>query len=85
MFIDIRPDTLNMDPSKIEAAITPRTKAICAVHYAGVGCEMDEILAIIRRYRQATDLPLFARPNAGTPSRSVRCTTISTPATTVRA
>ena len=46
VFVDIRPDTLNIDETKIEAAITPRTKAICPVHYAGVACEMDKIMAI---------------------------------------
>lgn len=46
VFVDIRPDTLNIDENLIEAAITPRTKAICVVHYAGVGCEMDAIMAI---------------------------------------
>ncbi|BAN36684.1 TDP-4-oxo-6-deoxy-D-glucose transaminase [Sulfuricella denitrificans skB26] len=50
VFIDIRTDTLNIDESKIEAAITPRTKAIVPVHYAGVGCEMDAIMAIAERY-----------------------------------
>ena len=45
-FIDIRPDTLNLDESKLEALITPRTKAILPVHYAGVGCEMDAIVEI---------------------------------------
>lgn len=49
-FIDIRPDTMNMDESLIEPAITERTKAIVPVHYAGVGCEMDEIMAIAARY-----------------------------------
>ena len=49
VFVDIRPDTLNLDPSLIEAAITPRTKAIVAVHYAGVACDMDEICSIARR------------------------------------
>ena len=44
VFVDIRPDTLNIDERLIEAAITPRTKAILPVHYAGVGCEMDAIL-----------------------------------------
>ena len=48
VFVDIRPDTLNLDESKLRAAITPRTKAIVPVHYAGVGCEMDCILAIAR-------------------------------------
>jgi len=50
VFVDIRPDTLNIDETLIEAAITPRTKAICVVHYAGVGCEMDAILAIAQRH-----------------------------------
>lgn len=50
VFVDIRPDTLNIDERLIEAAITPRTKAICVVHYAGVGCEMDAILDIARRH-----------------------------------
>ena len=43
VFVDIRPDTMNIDESLIEAAITPKTKAIVPVHYAGVGCEMDSI------------------------------------------
>lgn len=46
VFVDIRQDTLNIDERLIESAITFRTKAICVVHYAGVACEMDEILAI---------------------------------------
>jgi len=46
VFLDIRPDTLNLDESSLEAALTPRTRAIVPVHYAGVGCEMDAILAI---------------------------------------
>ncbi len=50
MFVDIRPDTLNIDETKIEAAITPRTKAIVPVHYAGVACEMDRIMDIARRH-----------------------------------
>lgn len=50
VFVDIRPDTLNIDESLIEAAITPRTRAICVVHYAGVGCEMDAIAAIAARH-----------------------------------
>jgi dTDP-4-amino-4,6-dideoxygalactose transaminase len=50
VFVDIRTDTLNIDESKIEAAITPRTKAIVVVHYAGVGCEMDAIGAIAQRH-----------------------------------
>ncbi|MBN3941743.1 MAG: dTDP-4-amino-4,6-dideoxygalactose transaminase [Nostoc sp.] len=50
-FVDIRPDTLNIDESKIEAAITCKTKAIVPVHYAGVGCEMDEIIKIAQHYQ----------------------------------
>lgn len=50
VFVDIRPDTLNIDETLIEAAITPRTKAICVVHYAGVACEMDAILAIAAKH-----------------------------------
>jgi dTDP-4-amino-4,6-dideoxygalactose transaminase len=51
VFVDIRPDTLNLDESKLEALITTKTKAIIPVHYAGVGCEMEEILKIARRYK----------------------------------
>ena len=50
VFVDIRPDTLNIDETKIEAAITPRTKAIVPVHYAGVGCDMDAIMDIAARH-----------------------------------
>lgn len=50
VFVDIRPDTLNIDETLIEAAITDRTRAIVPVHYAGVACEMDTILDIARRY-----------------------------------
>lgn len=53
VFIDIRPDTLNMDENQIIAAITPKTKAIVPVHYAGVACEMDAILAIAKTYNLA--------------------------------
>lgn len=49
-FIDIRPDTLNIDETLIEDAITPQTRAICVVHYAGVGCEMDRIMTIARAH-----------------------------------
>ena len=49
VFADIRPDTLNLDETRLEALITPRTRAVAPVHYAGVGCEMDAILAIARR------------------------------------
>lgn len=51
VFVDIRPDTLNLDEALVEAAITPRTKAIVPVHYAGVACEMDTLLDIGRRRR----------------------------------
>jgi dTDP-4-amino-4,6-dideoxygalactose transaminase len=50
VFVDIRPDTMNIDEKKIEEAVTPRTKAIVPVHYAGVACEMDEIMAIAKRH-----------------------------------
>lgn len=50
VFVDIREDTLNIDERIVEAAITPRTKAICVVHYAGVACEMDAILEIAARH-----------------------------------
>lgn len=50
VFTDIRPDTLNIDEKLIEAAITPKTRAIVAVHYAGVACEMDTIMDIAARY-----------------------------------
>lgn len=49
VFVDIREDTLNLDERLIEAAVTPRTRAIVPVHYAGVACEMDTILAIAER------------------------------------
>ena len=50
VFVDIRPDTLNIDERLIEAAITPRTKAIVPVHYAGVACELEAIMDIARRH-----------------------------------
>ena len=50
IFVDIRPDTLNIDENLIEAAITPRTKAIFPVHYAGVSCEMDRIMTIAEKH-----------------------------------
>ena len=50
VFVDIRPDTMNIDETKIEAAITDRTKAIVTMHYAGVACEMDIIMDIAKRY-----------------------------------
>lgn len=50
VFVDIRPDTMNIDETLIEAAITDKTKAIVPVHYAGVGCEMDTIMALAEKY-----------------------------------
>ena len=50
VFVDIRPDTMNIDETKIEAAITDKTKAIVPVHYAGVACEMDTIMEIAKRH-----------------------------------
>ena len=50
VFVDIRPDTLNVDEKLIEAAITERTRVIVPVHYAGIGCEMDTIMEIARRH-----------------------------------
>jgi dTDP-4-amino-4,6-dideoxygalactose transaminase len=50
VFIDVRPDTLNLDENQLEALITPRTKVIVPVHYAGVGCEMQEIMAVAGRH-----------------------------------
>jgi dTDP-4-amino-4,6-dideoxygalactose transaminase len=47
-FVDIRPDTMNIDEKLIEAAVTDKTKAIVPVHYAGVGCEMDTIMDIAK-------------------------------------
>ena len=51
VFADIRPDTLNLDESRLESLITPRTRAIVVVHYAGVGCEMDAIMEIANRHQ----------------------------------
>lgn len=50
VFVDVRPDTMNIDESKIEAAITDKTKVIVPVHYAGVACEMDAIMALAQKY-----------------------------------
>ena len=50
VFVDVRPDTMNIDETKIEAAITDRTRVILAMHYAGVACEMDAIMEIARRH-----------------------------------
>jgi len=55
VFIDIRPDTLNMDENQLEGLITKKTKAIIPVHYAGVGCEMDIIMNIANKY----DIPVI--------------------------
>ena len=49
-FVDIRPDTMNMDENKIEDAVTEKTKAIIPVHYAGVGCDMDAIMEVAMRH-----------------------------------
>ena len=54
VFIDIRQDTLNIDENQLEGLITPNTKAIIVVHYAGVGCEMNQILKIAKKY----DIPV---------------------------
>lgn len=51
VFVDIRPDTMNIDENRIEEAVTEKTKAICVVHYAGVACEMDTIMKIARKYK----------------------------------
>lgn len=51
VFVDVRPDTMNMDERLIEAAITPQTRAIVPVHYAGVVCEMDAIMALAEKYQ----------------------------------
>jgi dTDP-4-amino-4,6-dideoxygalactose transaminase len=53
VFLDIRPDTLNLDESLLEAKITPQTKAIAVVHYAGVGCEMDVIMDVAHHHNLA--------------------------------
>lgn len=51
VFVDIRPDTMNIDENLIEAAVTPKTKAIVPVHYAGVACDMDKIMGIAQEHR----------------------------------
>ncbi len=50
VFVDVRPDTMNIDENLIEQAITPKTKAIVPVHYAGVACEMDKIMEIAKKH-----------------------------------
>jgi dTDP-4-amino-4,6-dideoxygalactose transaminase len=49
VFVDVDPRTMNIDPAQVEAAVTPRTKAIVPVHYAGVGCDMDALMAIAKK------------------------------------
>jgi dTDP-4-amino-4,6-dideoxygalactose transaminase len=51
VFVDVRRDTLNIDERLVEAAVTPRTRAIFPIHYAGVGCEMDHLMAVAKRHR----------------------------------
>ncbi|MEH0874420.1 dTDP-4-amino-4,6-dideoxygalactose transaminase [Pectobacterium cacticida] len=51
VFVDVRPDTMNIDETKIEAAITDKTRIIVPVHYAGVACEMDAIMALAQKYQ----------------------------------
>tara|TARA_R110001583_G_scaffold111063_2_gene260126 strand:+ start:2331 stop:3461 length:1131 start_codon:yes stop_codon:yes gene_type:complete len=51
VFVDIRPDTMNIDENKIEEAITPKTRVIVPVHYAGVACEMDKIMELAKKYK----------------------------------
>ncbi|HAI04799.1 MAG TPA: dTDP-4-amino-4,6-dideoxygalactose transaminase, partial [Pantoea sp.] len=51
VFVDVRPDTMNIDETLIEAAITERTRAIVPVHYAGVACEMDTIMALAAKHK----------------------------------
>jgi dTDP-4-amino-4,6-dideoxygalactose transaminase len=53
VFVDIRPDTLNLDETKLEGLLTPKTRAVVPVHYAGVGCEMDAIMDIANRHNLA--------------------------------
>lgn len=50
VFVDVQPDTLNIDPEAIETAITNRTRAVVVVHYGGVGCDMEAIMSIVRRH-----------------------------------
>jgi hypothetical protein len=61
VFVDVRPDTLNLDERLLAARIGPRTRAVVAVHYAGVGCEMDRILDIAGAARDTT------HPSSSTP------------------
>ena len=59
VFVDVRSDTLNIDESLIENAITPRTRAIVAVHYAGVACEMDKIMDIATKEKHSVLLDIW--------------------------
>ena len=72
VFVDIRPDTLNLDERLLEAAITPRTRAIVPVHYAGVGCEMDALEAIARRHGLRGDRGQRPRPVRPLPRPAAR-------------
>ena len=71
VFVDIRPDTFNIDERLIEAAITARTKAIVVVHYAGVACEMDEIIDDRRSARTRRHRGQRPRPRRHVPGRSL--------------
>ncbi len=71
VFVDIRPDTLNLDDSLIEDAITERTKAIFPVHYAGIGCEMDRIAALARKYNLKVAEDAAQGVNAGFDGRAL--------------
>ncbi|MGH7178926.1 MAG: aminotransferase class I/II-fold pyridoxal phosphate-dependent enzyme, partial [Tepidisphaeraceae bacterium] len=53
VFVDVRPDTLNLDEKKLESLMTKKTRAVVPVHYAGVGCEMDAILDVANRHNAA--------------------------------
>ena len=59
VFVDIRPDTMNIDENLIEQAVTDRTRAIVPVHYAGVACEMDTIMDIAARRTGSTAPPAW--------------------------
>ena len=65
VFVDIREDTLNLDERLVEAAITPRTRAIVPVHYAGVACEMDTIMSIAQRHQLSIYDALICAAAAG--------------------
>ena len=63
VFVDIRPDTLNLNENHLESLITDKTKAIIVMHYAGVGCEMDSILDIMERKFILSNLKYLIRTN----------------------